>query len=165
VLNRVQFAWRSLMLVEFCIVTAVALRAKAPSRLLALAYPVLIASLVVIPPARIDLSRFQDATEYMPAAALRLPVRTIDLPRKDILNLPPRSEANGLITLRRFNFPSWRSCRPIEGILVSYPVGCEAKLVATASERIGALVSFSGLAALGALAWSSRRRRRPLPGA
>jgi hypothetical protein len=161
VLSRVQFAWRALMLVEFCIVTAVALRAKTPSPLVALAYPVLIASLALIPPARIDLSRFQDATEYMPAAALRIPVHTVDLPRQSFLDLPQRSEENGTVTLRRFNFPSWRSCRPIEGVLVRYPVGCEARLVATPSEKLGAVVSLSALAAVAVMVWRTRRRRRP----
>ena len=68
ILDKVQFPWRTLMLIEFCVVTKLSLDPRTLTRPVALLYPVMLAAIIIQPPVREDLSRYPDATEYLPPA-------------------------------------------------------------------------------------------------
>jgi hypothetical protein len=160
ILDKVQFPWRAIMLIEFCVVTKLALDAAPPPKVYGWVYPVMLAGILIQPPAHEALARFPDATEYLPSAAIRPDTQPVGLPPPDYLRLPQRSQAGGMVTLRKFNFPSWTSCRPITGVLVSFPQGCEARIGITPPERIGGWISLSALLAWLAAAATLAHRRR-----
>jgi hypothetical protein len=161
ILDKVQFPWRALMLIEFCVATKLALDPRALSRPVGLIYPVMLLGLMIQPPVKAPLGRFPDATEYLPAAVVGPATEPVDLPPPAYLAMAERTHAGATVTLRRFNFPSWTSCRPIEGVLVTIPEGCEARIAITGPEKLGAGISLAALLAWLGLALSRLRISLP----
>ena len=165
ILDKVQFPWRCLMLIEFCVLTKLALDPRALTRPVAIVYPIMLLALVLHPPAHEPLDRFPDATEYLPAVAIRPDTEPVGLPPQDYLDLPQRMAFRGGVLHRKFNFPAWQSCAPLIGPLVITPPGCEARIGLTPPERIGGAISLAALAAwLTALLAGLAFRKRPAVG-
>src|SRR5205085_661182 len=91
VLDRVQFPWRALMLIEFCVATKLALDPRALSRPVGLVYPVMLLGLMIQPPVKEPLGRFPDATEYLPPAAVGPGTQPVDLPPPAYLVMAERT--------------------------------------------------------------------------
>jgi hypothetical protein len=161
ILNKVQFPWRTLMLIEFCTLTKLALDAKTLSRPVALVYPIMLLAIVFHPPVREPLDRFPEATEYLPPAAIRPDTQPIGLPPPEYIKRPERTVADGQVTWRRFNFPAWTRCAAGEGVLVTAPEGCTPEIGLTPPERIGGAISLAGLAAFLTVMLVGLARRRP----
>jgi hypothetical protein len=160
ILNKVQFPWRTLMLIEFCVVTKLALDPRTLTRPVAVLYPLMLLTIVLHAPVREPLDRFPDATEYLPAAAIRPDTQPVGFPPAEYLRLPERSNTAGMVTWRRFNFPAWTGCGDYPGVLVTAPQGCTPQIGLTAPERIGGAISLAALAAwLTALLAGLARRR------
>jgi len=189
-LDHAQFPWRILSLAEFGTAVLIARSHLArPHLLLACFLPLLLSALVLVPSLMAMGTSSQDATrqvqsllrhhpdvvEYLPSGhgesggshsswALKLAART-----------PPVSYADGMTTVRRFVFPSWRIRCPTgfipytaspDGLLRYRGHGCTVEQTSPLVEQLGLAISFAALLstlliAVGIRApWGPTTRRR-----
>lgn len=174
--ERIQFPWRSIMLIEFAVATALALTTT--SWVLGLLYvtPALFVASLFLSPIKSNersLSRLQaqhpDVLEYLPRGTT--PVIEIDKATEAVAGQrrqPLLVEFEGRSIFRRFYFPIWQAvCRGVlvptspdpRSKLVSWRgAGCKVVRTALPQERIGGAISLLSL--LSALALGMRFRRR-----
>jgi len=178
IVEKVQFPWRALVLVEFGVATAIARTRVKPALTAAALVPVLVLSVALLRPAGIgnlsiaDLARHPDVLEYLPADA---PTRefggtfsqwALDLSKRPAFVTRP----DGVTIARRFYNPAWQvSCRGGEAATFAEPQtrllafrgrDCAIRWRKPAVQRIGEAISALGLLLLGLLTGRSRLRPR-----
>lgn len=176
-LAKAQFPWRALAVVEFALVTALAMAPLRPLVLAVATTPALFLSALFLKPVALPdlltvtdiLARHHDVPEYLPAGApadhFWYSKWALDLAARQ----PPRMTAHGITTVRRFDFPAWQ-VRCGGGIVARFPAretrllswrgeNCSVTRITTGPEWIGRALSALTLIALVARLGVGQRQR------
>lgn len=179
-LDRAQFPWRILSLVEFAAAILVARSRLPPERLLLLASPALILSLTIVAtpppppsiatPTRAEIERrHPDVIEYLPPGAGETRGAWSRRALALAAHTPMVRQEGGWTIVRRHAFPAWRvrcagheaasGAEPGTGLLRYRGARCTVDRKMTAPERFGFILAVSAIAALAARALIRRACR------
>jgi hypothetical protein len=167
-LRDVQFPYRALPIAEFALATALARLPRKPSLAAAsAALAPLVLSILILPGFHISGDSLQrlrtyhpDVYEYLPKGVMKPGQTRATLADIRDLRLPPPLVA-GKVVEPHFYFPSW-SCgtaEPHTKLLMHEP-SCAPRIIWTAAEKIGAVISVLAGLLLTCLAFARGRRDR-----
>ena len=166
-LEKVQFPFRALPIVEFAIITALARRQtlRLPLRPMLMACGVLsLIFLLPTPGARGDVAALRanhpDVPENLPRGVVRPGTRD-DTLLTDLRAPDPLPAVPGMVVEPTFYFPAWSCGEPEPRTkLLMHPPDCTPRLVRTWEEHLGLLISVAAGLLMAATALLTRRTRQ-----